>query len=174
MRTKLIARDGFELTAGSRPKPSRLLPVLILLFAVAPARTFGQTPPANAEENSVQLVQPLGPGQTPPPLTITLQDALDRAQKNDAQFLSSVTDAKSAHEDRLQARDAMLPSLSDSTQFLGTQGNGKNGNGRFITQDGVHVYRQWAVAHQDLSPNTYLLTGYNRAAAAEAVAKAKE
>jgi outer membrane protein TolC len=35
------------------------------------------------------------------------------------------------------------------------------------------VYRQWAVLHEDLSPNTYLLTGVHRAQAAEAIAKAK-
>ncbi len=45
--------------------------------------------------------------------------------------------------------------------------------GRFVTNDGVHVYRQWAVLHQDLSPNTYLMTGVHRAEAAEAIAKAK-
>jgi outer membrane protein TolC len=37
----------------------------------------------------------------------------------------------------------------------------------------VHVYRFWGVIHQDLSPNTYLATGYHRAQAAEALAKAK-
>ena len=45
--------------------------------------------------------------------------------------------------------------------------------GRFVTNDGVHVYREWAVLHQDLSPNTYLMTGVHRAQAAEAIAKAK-
>ena len=81
--------------------------------------------------------------------------------------------ARSAHEDRLQARNALLPSISDSTQFLGTQGNGKTPEGRFVTNDGVHVYREWAVIHEDLSPSNYMLTGYRRAAAAEAIAKAK-
>ena len=114
-------------------------------------------------------------GPSTPPATVTLQDALDRARKNDAQFLAAVGDAKSAHEDRLQARDAMLPSISDATAFLNTQGTGVHdvAEGRFVTNDGVHVYRQWAVLHQDLSPNTYLMTGVRRAAAAEAIAKAK-
>jgi len=104
-----------------------------------------------------------------------LQDALERARKNDAQFLAAQGDAKIAREDRVQARSAMLPSISDSTQYLNTQGTGVPGiaEGRFVTNDGVHVYRQWAVLRQDLSPNTYLLTGVHRAQAAEAIAKAK-
>jgi outer membrane protein TolC len=121
---------------------------------------------------SVQLAQPTNPA---PPVTVTLQDALERARKNDAQYLATVGDVKSAHEDRMQARAAMLPSVSDLSGFLNTQGTGVNGvaEGRFVTNDGVHVYEQWAALHQDLSPNTYLRSGINRAAAAEAIAKAK-
>jgi outer membrane protein TolC len=124
---------------------------------------------------SVQLVQPSAPGQSTPPITITLQDALERARKNDAQYLAAVGEAKSAREDRLQARAAMLPSVSDLTAFLNTQGTGVPGiaEGRFVTNDGVHVYRQWAVLHEDLSPNTYTMTGLHRAGAAETIAKAK-
>jgi outer membrane protein TolC len=106
---------------------------------------------------------------------VSLQDALERARKNDAPFLAALGDAKIAREDRVQARSAMLPSISDSTQYLNTQGTGVHNipEGRFVTNDGVHVYRQWAVLHEDLSPNTYLLTGVHRAQAAESIAKAK-
>jgi outer membrane protein TolC len=123
----------------------------------------------------VELVQPSAPDQSAPPITVTLQDALDRARKNDAQYLAAVGDAKVAREDRVQARAAMLPSVSDLTAFLNTQGTGVPGvaEGRFVTNDGVHVYRQWAALHEDLSANTYLMTGLHRAAAAEAIAKAK-
>ena len=154
---------------------------LVLAGCVAAYPAWGQTAPPSVDSESLaqfgapaQLVQPTSAGQAAPPATITLQDALEHAQKNDAQFLSAVTDAKLAKEDRLQARDMMLPSLSDSTQFLGTQGNGKTAEGRFVTNDGVHVYRQWAVAREDLSPNTYLLTGYRRAAAVQALVNAKQ
>lgn len=175
MTRKWMGRNVFGLPGQLCRRSTQFLLAAVSVFMLLPANVLGQAaPPSGKEDATMQLVQPLGPGETPPPVTITLQDALARAQKNDAQFLSSVTDAKTAREDRLQARDAMLPSLSDSTQFLGTQGNGKDGNGRYITQDGVHVYRQWAVAHQDLSPSTYLLTGYHRAVAAEAVARAKQ
>ena len=136
-------------------------------------RANPQPLPETAPATTVQLQQVSGPGEDKAPLTITLQDALGRARKNDAQFLASATDAKIAREDVTQARNAMLPSVNNSTQFLGTQGNGETSNGRFVTQDGVHVYREWAVLHQDFSPSTYMLTGYHRAAAAAAVAKAR-
>jgi outer membrane protein TolC len=148
------------------------------VLAVGLSLPFGQAAAQTATANDptevlVHLQQLSVPGQPAPPVTITLQEAIDRARKNDAQFLASLTDDKLAHEDRTQARNAMLPSLSDSTQFLGTQGNGKTVEGRFVTNDGVHVYREWAVVHEDLSPNTYLLTGYHRAGAVEALAKAR-
>jgi outer membrane protein len=106
-------------------------------------------------------------------LTLTLKDALARAQKNDAQFLATITAAELAHEDVAQAGTAILPSLGLRSEYLGTQGNGKLASGRFVTNDGVHVYRDWSVFHQDLSPGTLMRTGYRRAMASEAVARAK-
>lgn len=147
---------------------------LVVLMGTAAQRVNGQNAPsASGAEFSVQLAQPAGTTPSAAPLTITLQDALARAQKNDAQFLAVLGDAKSAHEDRLQARNGLLPAVSESTQYLNTQGNGKTAEGRFVTNDGVHVYREWAVIHEDLSPGNYLQTGVHRAAAAEAIAKAK-
>jgi prophage DNA circulation protein len=107
------------------------------------------------------------------PITLTLQDALARAQKNDAQFLSIVTAAKLAHEDRVQARASLLPGLSSRTEYLGTQGNGVLPTGRYVTNDGVHVYRQWGVLHQDFSPVILTGTAYRRSGAAEAMARAR-
>ena len=101
---------------------------------------------------NVQLVQPQGPAAPPP--VITLQDALDRAKQVDAQYNLALADAVVAREDRLQAKASLLPSVSHTTQYLGTQGNGVAPSGRFVTNDGVHVYRSWGVVHQDITPNT--------------------
>lgn len=109
----------------------------------------------------------------PAPATITLKDALELAQKNDPQFLAALTDEAVAAEDLRQARASRYPTLSDSTQYLGTQGNGKTPDGRFVTNDGVHVYREWGVLHQDLNAGTFLGTGIDRARAAQALARAK-
>ena len=131
-------------------------------------------PSAEAPVPGVQLEQPGNPGQTGPPVTITLQDAVARASRNYAQYLSALTDAKIANEDRVQARAAMLPSLSYTQQYLGTQGNGKLASGRFVTNDGVHVYRVWGVVHQEFPAGFFSFSPYKRAAAAAAIARAKE
>jgi outer membrane protein TolC len=126
-----------------------------------------------ASDAQVELVQPGLPGQPAAPVTITFQDALERARKVDPTAVSATVDAKIAHEDRVQARAALLPSVSATTQYLGTQGDGVFPSGRYVTNDGVHVYRQWGVFRQDLSPGTFMMTGYELAAAGEALAKAK-
>ncbi|HKT25966.1 MAG TPA: TolC family protein [Terriglobales bacterium] len=142
----------------------------------APAPEAQQTPATNAaSQPSVRLEQPGGVAQAP--ATITLTDAIARAQKINAQYLSAVNAAKNAHENALQSRNAMLPQVSALSQYLGTQGNGNlprgTASGRFVTNDGVHVYRAWGVFHQDLSPTTYLGTGYHYSKAAEALANAQ-
>jgi len=136
----------------------------------AAAQAGGSAPPAEA---SVQLVQPSGEGQAVPPVTVTLKDALERARKIDPAGASADADAKSAHGDRLQARNALLPTFSATSAYLNTQGNGATPDGRFVENDGIHDYHEWIVFHQDLSPASLMRTGYNRAAAAEALAKAK-
>jgi outer membrane protein TolC len=144
---------------------------LIFPISRGAAQATSQGP---SEESDVKLLQPTGPGQATPPVTVTLQDALERARKLDPTLLGATYDARSAREDRLQARNAMLPSISATTQYLGTQGDGgKISDGRFVTNDGIHVYRAWGVYHEDLSPALLLGTGYTRAKAAEALANAK-
>ena len=132
----------------------------------------------------MQLAEPSAQDQTGPPATITLKDALDRARKNDAQYLA----ARRRHEKRARgshpgaqldaAVDQRLDCVSEysGTGVLNTASDPTGGvaEGRFVTNDGVHVYRQWAVLHQDLSPNIYLMNGLHRASAAEAIAKAKD
>ena len=139
---------------------------IAVAFLIVPA-LFGQTP----EPPPLQLVQPQGPAAPPP--VITLQDALERARQIDAQYQLAVTDAAVAREDRIQAKSALLPSASHTTQYLGTQGNGLAPSGRFVTNDGVHVYRSWGIVHQDITPNTFFRSSYRRAQAAEALAAAR-
>ena len=107
------------------------------------------------------------------PLTLTFQDALERARHLDPQLSLATADAESARQDRVQARAALLPSVNVTNAYLFTQGNGVLASGRYVTNDGVHVYRLWGVFHQDFSANTLTLTSYRRAAAAEMLARAK-
>jgi len=129
--------------------------------------------------SQAQTAAPFVPGQPAPPtsqsapLTLTLQDALARAQKYEPQFLAALNAASLAHEDAVQARAALYPNFGLRSEYLNTQGNGRFPSGRFVTQDGVHVYREWATLHQDLSAGTFTKTGVQRATSAEAVARAK-
>jgi outer membrane protein TolC len=132
--------------------------------------------PAAAQQNPILPQQP-GPKVNVPAseghLTLTLQDALARAQRYETSFLTAANAASLAHEDTLQARAALYPSAGLRSEFLNTQGNGVFPSGRYVTNDGVHVYREWAGFHQDFSPGTLTKSGYQRAAAAEALARAK-
>ncbi len=104
-------------------------------------------------------------------LTITLADALARAEKYGTQIQAANIAAQIAHEDKVQARAATLPSLNALNQFIYTEGNGTP-SGVFVANDGVHVYNEQAVVHEELL--SFVRRGEIRvAAAAEAVARAK-
>lgn len=106
--------------------------------------------------------------QTP---TISLQDALARAKQYGGQIQSANFAALQAREDRAQARANTLPSVNAFNQFIYTEGNGTP-SGVFVANDGVHIYNEQAVVHQDLL--SLVRHGeIRRAMAAEAIAKAK-
>jgi outer membrane protein len=179
----IAARESFLVaetrSTGARrkaqPRPGLYSLLAFVVICMGTSLGNAQTAaPQTTPEAPVQLVYPPKPaGETGPPATITLADALQRAQKNNAEFLSALSDQRVAQEDRLQARNARLPQIGFRSEYLGTQGNGKTPNGRFVTQDGVHVYREWATVHQDLTANVLIGTDYKRSQAAEAIATAK-
>lgn len=115
------------------------------------------------------------------PLTITLQDALQRARANDPQYRSAaVTDLGVSHYDRVQARAALLPNLNYTNSFIYTEGSGAvptncvnspGGCPRFIANNGVHEYISQADVHEGLSLTNF--ADYRRSSAALAQAKAK-
>ena len=151
-------------TPHARNKTTRILGLIVGVVASASAG-FAQT------LNFSLSAQPAGTKQAP--ATLTLKDALALAAKNDPALLAATSDAIAASEDRKQAGAALYPSISARSEYLGTQGDGKLPQGRFVTNDGVHVYREWAVLHQDLSPGVLGRVAVQRAAATEALAKAK-
>ena len=108
--------------------------------------------------------------QTTPPATITLQDALQRARQNSTQFTAATTDAAVARQDTIQARAALLPTITYDTEYLYTEGNGTP-TGVFIANNAVHEYLAQGNAHQVLDVAHFAT--YRRAAAAQAVARAK-
>jgi outer membrane protein TolC len=108
---------------------------------------------------------------TAPPLKLNLQQAIDRARQYGPAFLAANLAAASAHEDAIQARAALLPSVSGLSQFIYTQPNGTP-SGVFVSNDGPHVYNQQALVHGEVYAPVKRAE-YHRAQAAEAVARAK-
>jgi len=131
----------------------RILPIAGLTLALCQYAS-AQAPPDNAT-----------------PLTITLQDALQRAQKYSQQTFNANIEALLAHEDTVQAKAALFPSVNGLSQYIYTQGNGTP-TGVFVPNDGVHVYNDYATAHADLfAPSKHF--DYRRTIAAEAAARAR-
>ena len=104
------------------------------------------------------------------PLTLTLQDALERARKNNPEYRAALMEYGLAKEDRVQSRAALLPSVNYNAAFLYTEGNGTPA-ARFIANNGVHEYLSQGSAHQVISLEN--VADYRRTLAAEAVAKAR-
>ncbi|HZQ18041.1 MAG TPA: TolC family protein [Terriglobales bacterium] len=104
------------------------------------------------------------------PLTITVQDALARAQVNEPQYRAALARYGVAREARVQARAGLLPNVNFASSFLYTEGNGTP-SGRFIANNGVHEYLNEGNAHQALS--WQMVAEYKQAQAQEALAKAQ-
>ena len=111
--------------------------------------------------------------QAPPPtLTLTLQDAMERAKANSQQLLSADIAARIAHEDRVQAKAALLPTATWLNGFAYTQPNGPDNSLTFVTNDGPRVYTNMANVHADVwSPGKR--ADYQIAIAAESITRAR-
>jgi len=104
------------------------------------------------------------------PLTLTLQDAIVRARKNNPEYRAAITEYGLAKEDRVQGRAALLPGANYNAGFLYTEGN-RTSTGRFVGANGVHEYISQGNVHQDISLEG--IADYRRTRAAEAVARAR-
>src|SRR5262249_5286834 len=118
--------------------------------------------------------------QTPPesqaPVVLTMQDALARARNLDPTYRAALGDAEIAHEDHVQSRAALLPSVVYNNQYIFTQGIGIPGTSltsdtRFIANNGVHEYLSQGNAHQVISASQF--ADFTRTAAAAAAARSK-
>src|SRR6476660_7648354 len=105
---------------------------LALAGLAAQPAVAGQTTPSPAPP----ATQPGASATTTP---LTLRAALDLARANSQQFRSAQIAALLATEDRKQARAALLPALSEFSQFIGTEPNGTP-SGIWVSNDGPQVY----------------------------------
>jgi len=151
--------------------------VFILVLLISVPMTFAQARKLALETQATNS----GPASGAP-LTVTLQDALQRARLNDPQYRSAITDLGLAREDRVQARAGLLPNLNYNNSFIYTEGTGPvplnckttlQGcpTSRFIANNGVHEYISQGGVHEALSLTNY--ADYRRSSAALAEARAK-
>jgi outer membrane protein TolC len=141
---------------------------LVVLAVSLSLAASAQTAPNQVVAGSNQQNTSSAPSNAP--LTLTLQDALERAKKNNPEYRAAVTDFGLAKEDRVQSRAALLPSVNYNAAFLYTEGNG-TAAARFVANNGVHEYISQGNVHEDISLANF--ADYRRAAAAEAVARAR-
>ncbi len=115
---------------------------------------------------------------SPALVSLTLQDALDRARKNSAQFQAAVTATGLAGEDRRQAFTSLLPSVAYNNSAIYTQGVGpaaSTASGQsvvFIANNAVHEYISQANVHEAI--DFAAIQNFRRASAAAAVARAQQ
>ena len=108
-------------------------------------------------------------GQTAP--SIDLAQAISRARQYGGQVQGANLALAQAAEDRVQAKAATKPQISALSQYIYTEGNGTP-SGVFVANDGVHVYNEQALVHEEVL--SLVRHGEaNRALAAEAVARAQ-
>jgi outer membrane protein TolC len=166
-------------SAHSHIGPLAHCSILILALLASISAGFAQAQ-LQAQEASTQIQSDVA--STGAPITITLQDALQRARLNDPQYRSAITDVGLAREDRVQARAGMLPNVNYNTSFIYTQGTGPlpancttsaTGcpNSKFIANNGVHEYISQGDVHQAVSLTNF--ADYRKSSAALAQARAK-
>jgi len=122
-------------------------------------QTLPQTPPS----------APAGAAASQRP-SITLQDAIQRAKLDSAEFRAALTAAGLAREDVVQARAALLPGINYTTGAIRTEPN-QTPSGRFISSNGPNEYISQGSAQETIGFTG--LADYRRSHAAAALAKAK-
>lgn len=143
-----------------------IISIFLAVIVVPGTNAVGQD--ASSEQN-LQTPQSV---QTQAPLTLTLQDALARARKYNVEFNAALTDQGIAHQDKVQARAALLPSVTYNNQYLYTQAsNALTGTPIFIANNAVHEYISQGNVHEAVGLAD--LAAYRRTRALEAVARAK-
>jgi len=141
--------------------------IFILVLQTA-AASFAQIDVVNVDHRGVNASP-----QSGAPVTITLQDALQRARLNDPQYRSAITELGLAREDRVQARAGLLPNVNYNNSFIYTQGTGVPAvaQSKFIANNGVHEYISQGDVHESLSLTNF--ADYRKSSAALAQARAK-
>jgi outer membrane protein TolC len=157
--------------SGRRSRFLFLLTCANILLVLAPAVDRAQSAAATAD-----------PAQPPAqPVSITLEEAIHRAQANEPTYAAAAADSRSASLDRSIARSALLPGVIYHNQYLYTEPNGlqnQAGQGaaaqpapKFIANNAVREYASQAVVDETIGLGQ--VAGLRHADAAAAVAAAE-
>lgn len=172
---KLTLALGLALAAGvlaQTPPPAGQQQAPRGTQQATPLPKPGDRPVPSPLQPSAEQQPPLGLGQTTgTPINLTLADVMQRARQYSQQVYSANIAAQLAHEDTVQARAGLLPSINGLSQFIYTQPNGTP-SGVFVSNDGPHVYNDQAIVHGEIW-NAAKRADYRKTIAAEAVARAK-
>lgn len=143
-------------------------------FTCVPRCAAQGTNPAPASgQETAKAANPSAPA----PARLTLQDALDRARKNSTQFQAALTTAGLTRQDRRQARNALLPTVTYNNSIIYTKGVPLGTQAIigapviFIANNAVHEYLSQADVHQVF--DAAAVANLHRVGAAAAVAKAQ-
>jgi len=143
-----------------------------LLFPLAGTHALAQDKPEAPQPQSQAATASTSPqgSSTSQAVEISLAKAIELARANSAVYNAALTEAGSAHEDRTQARDALLPQVSYNNQYLYTQAN-ELGQVRFIANNAIHEYLSQGNVHESI--DVAAVAVYRKAAAAAAAARAR-
>src|SRR5258708_32712577 len=121
----------------------------LLIVKSAGAQDANPAATSAPEKASAQGNAPAGA-----PLRLTLQQALDLARKNSTQFNAAVTNAGLVRQDRRQAVDALLPTVTYNNSAIYTQGAGPGAAkatgvpGVCVANNSVHEYISQGNVHE--------------------------
>jgi outer membrane protein TolC len=102
---------------------------------------------------------PQSAAQASQPTTITLDDAIRRAEANEPAFAAAAAQSRALQLQRTDARAALLPNATYNNQYLYTEANGLAGHATstpgappivFIANNAVHEYISQAVVNENL------------------------
>lgn len=162
----------------NRPSIRRGSVWLTAAFLLAPAHLrAGQqpdTPPPKPMGSAVSQLSTARAAVASTPaafIELTLQQALDLAEKNSTLLQAARTDEGIAAEDKNIARSGLLPNVNFNTSAIFTQTNG-NGQPKYIANNGAQEYISQGNVHQQLDVAS--IASYKGASALAAAAKARK
>jgi outer membrane protein len=147
--------------------------VALLILAASPVRHAAAQTATEAASQAASAAAP--------PVTITLEEAVKRAEANEPSYAAALGESRASALDRSVARAGLLPSVDYHNQFLYTQPNGllnQAGQGasaqpapRFIANNAIREYASQAVVNETVGLSQ--VAGVRRANANAALAAAQ-